>query len=164
MAVHSDERPYKCPECGQQFKLESQVKRHHKLRHSCEPAYVCRIDDCHQEFESRKRLMKHKESEHNIEYKKNRKKNVHECDWPACGYRSRNGYNLEEHKRVHTGEKPFVCTWNQCDKRFRTRTGLIDHDNIHKNIKRYACDWPGCQYRCTFGGNLNKHMRVHQKN
>ena len=157
---HSEERPFKCPECGKLFKLEGQLKYHHKHNHIFQ-TLICRINDCNQEFTSKRRLMKHKETEHNVKYKRTIK--WHECDWPACGYRSTHKQTLDAHKRIHTGERPFACSWQHCGKRFRTKPRLIDHERIHNKIKPYACHWPGCGYRCTFHGNLNKHMRVHRK-
>lgn len=157
---HSEVKPFKCPECDKLFKLESQMNYHYKVRHTCH-AFVCRFDECGQSFTSKRQLMNHRAREHNVVYKRTRK--WHDCDWPACGYRTNHRDKWEEHKYIHTGERPFVCDWVQCGKGFRSKAKLRDHRMIHLNIRPYACHWPGCNYRCTFHGNLNKHMRVHKK-
>ena len=34
-------------------------------------------------------------------------KRKYPCDWPACTYVARHSVHLKDHKRTHTGEKPY---------------------------------------------------------
>jgi len=48
---------------------------------------------------------------------------------PFCGKRFRSMATLENHKRVHTREKPFTC--EVCTKPFRTKGNLLEHMRVH---------------------------------
>lgn len=48
---------------------------------------------------------------------------------PFCGKSFRSLATLENHKRVHTREKPFAC--DECDKPFRTKGNLLEHKRVH---------------------------------
>lgn len=50
---------------------------------------------------------------------------------PFCGKQFRSMATLENHKRVHTREKPFIC--NLCTKPFRTKGNLLEHKRVHNN-------------------------------
>jgi len=50
---------------------------------------------------------------------------------PFCGKRFRSTATLENHKRVHTREKPFMC--DVCTKPFRTKGNLLEHKRVHNN-------------------------------
>ena len=63
-----------------------------------------------------------------------KKRSLHTCS--ICGYQSDRKANLEQHLRVHTGERPFKC--ELCSKAFTQRSTLKRHlDNVHgKSFKR----------------------------
>ncbi|KAI1707087.1 zinc-finger double domain-containing protein [Ditylenchus destructor] len=61
----------------------------------------------------------------------------YKCD--ICGKLLRYPSKIEEHRRSHTGEKPFPCL--HCDKRFTQKGALRCHERLHTGEKPYPCRW-----------------------
>ncbi|XP_050427831.1 zinc finger protein OZF-like isoform X2 [Adelges cooleyi] len=92
---------------------------------------------------------------------------------PYCGKQFRSAATLENHKRVHTREKPFVC--ELCAKPFRTKGNLLEHKRVHNNSlwlmksdtkltdseQRFKCTYCTKPFR-TYTALLN-HERVHTR-
>uniref|UniRef100_A0A286XMR9 C2H2-type domain-containing protein n=1 Tax=Cavia porcellus TaxID=10141 RepID=A0A286XMR9_CAVPO len=66
---------------------------------------------------------------------------------------------LNNHMKLHTGEKPFKCTWPTCHYSFLTASAMKDHYRTHTGEKSFLCDL------CGFAGGtrhaLTKHRRQH---
>ncbi|XP_031169261.1 uncharacterized protein LOC116060041 isoform X4 [Sander lucioperca] len=76
------------------------------------------------------------------------------CDKCEKTYSSRASLNV--HRRIHTGETPYLCS--HCGRGFRTSSGLDFHVRIHTGDRRYKC--PICGK--TSIQHMMRHMRMHR--
>ncbi|GAA5832328.1 hypothetical protein JCM11251_006411 [Rhodosporidiobolus azoricus] len=85
------------------------------------------------------------------------------CTWPGCGKCYTRPARLEEHQRVHTGERPFACT--QCTSTFARDSHLKAHMRTHSSQKekRYPCKEEGCDKKFWTNQHLKKHVEVVHK-
>jgi len=115
----------------------------HRSKQTGENGYVC--DHCKKRFLSKSSLIEHM--------------NIHMDNYKCteCGKCCQSGNKLTEHRRSHSGEKPFECT--VCSKRFTTSSNLVNHCRIHSGNKPYKCHL--CDMAFSESGTLNRHMRVH---
>ena len=64
---------------------------------------------------------------------------------------------LNQHRRTHTDEKPFVC--QDCDKKFKSYGHLNVHRLIHSGEKPFVC--PDCDKKFSNKSSLNRHFKIH---
>jgi len=59
----------------------------------------------------------------------------------ACGKTFKKHFQLANHQRVHSGDRPFVC--HTCGKAFNQEVTLRTHMRIHSGARPYKCDHCG---------------------
>ncbi|CAN8192481.1 unnamed protein product [Coccothraustes coccothraustes] len=74
-----------------------------------------------------------------------------------CGKSLRVSSNLVQHRRIHTGLKPFPCT--ACGERFRQRSHLIRHQRTHTGERPYECSECGKSF--SVSSKLLRHQVSH---
>ncbi|KAH9393309.1 hypothetical protein TYRP_021999, partial [Tyrophagus putrescentiae] len=112
------------------------------------------------------------------------------CDYQSCDKRFHNSYDLENHKRTHTGEKPFKCEAAGCQWAFAQKSALTLHfkrrhgeqqkeetvatssvPGVLKQVRgskyiddptrKWACDHQGCDKKFRDPSGLVNHKRTH---
>jgi uncharacterized Zn-finger protein len=81
------------------------------------------------------------------------------CICDICGKSFSARQALDQHKRIHSGDKPFTCTHPGCDKRFAQGSALTMHLRTHTGEKPLKCDFPGCTRAFSESSNLSKHKK-----
>ncbi|KAL0764105.1 hypothetical protein CaCOL14_013432 [Colletotrichum acutatum] len=81
------------------------------------------------------------------------------CDIDSCGKSFDQGHHLDNHKRAHTGEKPYQCTWLACESTFSQPGNLQTHMRRHAGEKPFQCKQ--CPASFPHRGNLQSHTAIH---
>ena len=63
---------------------------------------------------------------------------------------------LTNHKKVHTGEKPYEC--ESCRKAFHSSSHLAMHTRVHTGEKPYSCNV--CQKSYARSSGLSQHNKT----
>ncbi|XP_037296187.1 oocyte zinc finger protein XlCOF6-like [Manduca sexta] len=114
-----------CPDCGKVFTRTAYMNNHYRLVHVKDTKHRCEL--CHKYFATGYALRKHRQYVH--EKKMMPKDKI--CD--ICGRGFSTNRILSNHRRTHTGERPFKCT--HCGASFVQCTALQTHIKTqHKNV------------------------------
>ncbi|THD28659.1 hypothetical protein D915_000557 [Fasciola hepatica] len=77
------------------------------------------------------------------------------CPVASCPLTFSNKFNLTEHIRTHTGERPFVCSVTACAAAFKRHRSLREHMKVHNADETVpptvTCHRPSSQFTNQFG-------------
>ncbi|CAL8143500.1 unnamed protein product [Orchesella dallaii] len=165
-----------CGIYGQTFKNEGGYKLH-EIRHEGEEPYKfkCPAPKCDKRFLDERKMKRHfvnhtknfRCMDCNMSFASqwnlNQHKTIHTGERPFiceyCGTRFRTKYKLQDHLRIHTGERPYTC--NDCDQTFKTSTVLFRHMETHSGRRPYSCDV--CHKSFTRKCSKILHMITHSR-
>lgn len=164
---------YKCDHCKKILSTSYNFLIHLNI-HTGEKPYTCHV--CEKGFRSASGLNRHVHDVH-ARIKK------FSCD--ICGRCLASKASRDEHRRTHTGERPYICeicgkSFKQraslhvhksfhsivlphecslCSQRFKRKQELDNHTFVHTKQKPYCCDVCGKQFRSK--GCISRHKRIH---
>ncbi|CAG6015965.1 unnamed protein product, partial [Menidia menidia] len=81
----------------------------------------------------------------------------YKCAWPSCHYAFLNLSAMKDHYRTHTGEKSYLC--DLCGFAGGTRHALTKHRRQHTGERPFKCKL--CNFASTTQSHLSRHKRVH---
>jgi hypothetical protein len=83
------------------------------------------------------------------------------CGWNKCKFYSYSERKTNDHKNVHTGERPHICSVENCGKTFRTHIYLKKHQKSHFEEIKYFCEWPECEAKFKTKYSYETHKKRH---
>ncbi|XP_023703512.1 zinc finger protein 771 isoform X2 [Cryptotermes secundus] len=137
-------KTYTCLICHQEFRRLGALKQH-SSEHSEHETFSC--PECMESFQ--------REDDFKMHMKSHGKTNL-QCT--VCGRYFKKTFNLTQHVRIHTGEKPFLCSI--CGKSFGDSSTLSKHQkSVHNSERPFSCETCGKTFYHT--GHLRVHLRQH---
>ncbi|KAL7643321.1 UNVERIFIED_CONTAM: hypothetical protein RMT77_006613 [Armadillidium vulgare] len=134
---HTNNKPFKCPECNKRFKLQYDVVKHLPT-HSVEPSYVCVYPDCTYSCRSYTAYRIHMKRVHEVG-----NLNVYLCH--MCDERFPLGFKLTQHlKNIHdyhwpAGHTRFRYSKDE-DGYYRLQTTRFESIELAQEILKQAAD------------------------
>ncbi|XP_062582399.1 zinc finger protein 479-like [Saccostrea cucullata] len=140
---HNTVKEQKCNFCGKSYVLSSFLR----LSRSRNKRLAC--DKCLKTINLKSLLKK---------CQKKREPERFPCD--VCGKILKRKWKLEDHMRLHSGERPFPC--ETCGRRFYSQLARSRHMDIHNSSRKRLCEI--CGIFIKWGSSLRLHQIRHRIN
>ncbi|KAK3601882.1 hypothetical protein CHS0354_041816 [Potamilus streckersoni] len=165
---HIDRKPFVCGTCGKAFSDSLAWKRHKDRHAGIRPSrgYSGKSQISHgatfaTTHEGTLVKMHQAQGRWQVKrqnyYDKIPENNQNWCD--ICSKQFSCKFSYIRHRRIHTGEKPYVC--NTCGKAYSDGSAWIKHTRTHTGIKPYQCETCGKQFydKRTCRVHIESHLR-----
>ncbi|XP_022217852.2 zinc finger protein 90 [Drosophila obscura] len=140
---------YNCDNCGAVFQQAQTLRKHLENFHALITIYDCK--KCGQFYTDFATYKSHSCTDRSAESSPD-KSGRHRCI--HCGKCMQSATSLDEHLRLHSGERPYCCA--NCPKTFTTNGALVTHQKRHFKVIQHHCNY--CGQGFVESSNLKRHI------